>query len=76
MYNKNTNGEFRELWGDILYISADDYRLTHQNIKAEYLSTIVINLDLSDEEVRIFGKPEEYIFKDESDNLIMGFDLV
>jgi hypothetical protein len=76
MYNKNTSGEFRELWGDILFIDADTLKLTHENIKAEQLSTIVINLDLTEQEVKVFGRPEDYIFKDEDDNIIMGLDLV
>ena len=76
MYNSNTTGEFRELWGDILYIDADTLKLTKMNIKAEQLGTILINIELTEEEAKVFGKPEEYIFKDELDNVIMGLDLV
>lgn len=75
-YNPNTTGEFRELWGDILYIDADTLKLTKINIKAEQLGTILINIELTEEEVKVFGRPEEYIFKDEFDNVIMGLDLV
>jgi len=76
MYNSNTSGEFRELWGDILYIDVDTFKLNSENIKAEQLSTIVVNLQLTEEEIKVFGKPEDYIFKDEYDNIIMGLDLV
>jgi hypothetical protein len=76
MYNSNTTGEFRELWGDILYIDADTLRLTKMNIKAEQLGTILINIKLTEDEIKVFGRPEEYIFKDEFDNVIMGLDLV
>jgi hypothetical protein len=76
MYNSNTSGEFRELWGDILYIDVDTFKLNSENIKAEQLSTIVVNLQLTEEEIKVFGKPEDYIFKDEYNNIIMGLDLV
>lgn len=76
MYNKNTGGEFRELWGDILYINGETYKLCSENIKAEYLSKITMSLNLTDEEIQVFGKPEDYIFKDDIGDIIMGIDLV
>jgi hypothetical protein len=75
-YNPNTEGEFRELWGDILFIDADTLKLTKMNIKAEQLGTILVNLKLSEDEVKVFGKPEEYVFKDEQENIILGLDLI
>jgi len=75
-YNPNTEGEFRELWGDILFIDADTLKLTKMNIKAEQLGNILVNLKLSEDEVKVFGRPEEYVFKDEDDNIILGLDLI
>lgn len=75
-YNPNTEGEFRELWGDILFIDGETLKLTKMNIKAEQLGTILVNLDITEEEVKVFGKPEEYIFKDEEENVILGLDLI
>jgi hypothetical protein len=76
MHNKNTKGEFRELWGDILYIDADTFKLKAENIDAKYLSSIVVDLKLTDEEIELFGRPEDYVFKDDNDNIIMGIDLL
>jgi hypothetical protein len=60
----------------MLYIDPFTFKLNSDNIKAEQLSTIVVNLQLTEEEIKVFGKPEDYIFKDEYDNIIMGLDLV
>jgi len=74
--NSKTNGEFRELWGDMLYISSETLKFTSENINANQLSIIVFNLDLSEEEQETFGRIEEYVFKDDNDNIIMGIDLL
>lgn len=75
-YNSNTSGEFRELWGDMLYIDMKTLSLTSDNITAELLSTITLGLDLTEDEVKAFGRPEEYVFKDNYDSAIMGIDLL
>lgn len=75
-YNGNTNGEFRELWGDILYVDSESYKLTKQNIPSDKIANVLINLELTEEEVKHFGKPEEYIFMDEEGEVIMGLDLI
>lgn len=75
-YNPKTNGEFRELWGDILYIHADTLKFTSENIDAENLSNIVSGLELTEEEIKLFGRIEEYVFKDNQNNVILGIDLI
>lgn len=75
IFNSKTNGEFRELWGDMLYIDIDTFKLTPLNIGAENLSNIVVNLKLSDKEIELFGRVEDYVFKDNENNTIMGIDL-
>lgn len=75
VFNSKTNGEFRELWGDMLYIDIDTFKLTPLNIGAENLSNIVVNLKLSDKEIELFGRVEDYVFKDNENNTIMGIDL-
>ena len=75
-YNPRTRSQFRELWGDILYVDIETYKLTSKNINADFLSNVVFNLDLSEDELKFFGRPEDYIFKDTHDNIIMGYDLI
>jgi hypothetical protein len=75
-FNSKTNGEFRELWGDVLYIDAYTLKFTSENIDANNLSNIVLDLELTEEEVEVFGRVEEYVFKDNNDNIIMGIDLL
>lgn len=75
-FNPKTNAEFRELWGDVLYVSLDTLKFTSVNISAENLSNIVMGLNLSEEDSESFGKPEDYIFKDNEGNLIMGVYLI
>jgi hypothetical protein len=75
-FNPKTNGEFRELWGDILYIHADTFKFTAENINAENLSNIVSGLELTEEEIELFGRIEEYVFKDNQNNVILGIDLI
>lgn len=75
VFNSKTNGEFRELWGDMLYIDIDTFKLTPLNIGAENLSNIVVNLKLTDKEIELFGRVEDYVFKDNDNNTIMGIDL-
>jgi hypothetical protein len=74
--NKHTNGKFRELWGDILFVDPYKLKMESKNINAETLSNIVISLNLNEDEVKIFGSIEEYIFKDNNNNIILGLDLV
>jgi len=75
-YNKNTDGEFRELWGDILFIDQDDFSLKSHNISSDKLSNAMININLTEEEIKYFGKPEEYVFMDDNGDIIMGLDLI
>ena len=75
-FNPKTNGEFRELWGDILYIDINTLKFTAENIDAENLANIVYGLELTEEEIEQFGRVEEYIFKDNKDNIILGIDLL
>jgi hypothetical protein len=75
-FNSKTNGEFRELWGDVLYIDAYTFKFTSKNIYATNLSNIVLDLELTEEEIEVFGRVEEYVFKDNNDNIIMGIDLL
>lgn len=75
-FNFKTNGEFRELWGDVLYIDVDTLKLTSENINADNLSNIVSGLELTEEEIKEFGRIEEYVFKDDNDNTILGLDLI
>jgi hypothetical protein len=74
--NSKTNGEFRELWGDVLFVSLETLEFTSKNIDAENLSNIVLNLHLTEQEEKLFGKVEEYVFKDNNDTTIMGIDLI
>lgn len=74
--NSKTNGEFRELWGDILYINPNTLKLTYENIDANNLSNIVTSLSFTEEEEKVFGKIEEYVFKDNKNNTILGLDLL
>lgn len=74
--NSKTNGEFRELWGDVLFIDPNTLKLKSINISAENLSNIVLGIELDDEEKEIFGRVEEYVFKDNDNNVILGLDLI
>lgn len=75
-YNKNTEGEFRELWGDVLYVDPTNFKLKKQNIDSSHLGNVLIGIELTEEEIKYFGKPEDYIFMDENGEVIMGLDLI
>lgn len=74
--NTKTNNCFRELWGDMLYIDPKTYKFKSENIDANNLANIVKNIKFSENEEKIFGKLEEYVFRDNNENIIMGYDYL